>query len=81
MPSVAEAEVTEIRRGATAQSDDARPFIGQVAGVAGLFLCAGHGPWGISTGPASAALVVAAMLDGVAVRLELAANRPLLTAR
>ena len=81
MPAIAEAEVTEIRRCARPQSDDARPFIGQVAGVEGLFLCAGHGPWRISTGPASAALAVAAMLAGVAVRSELAANRRLPNAR
>jgi glycine/D-amino acid oxidase-like deaminating enzyme len=26
--------------------------------VDGLFVCAGHGPWGMSTGPASAATIV-----------------------
>jgi glycine/D-amino acid oxidase-like deaminating enzyme len=33
-----------------------------VPGVERLFLAAGHGPWGISTGPASAALVAALVL-------------------
>jgi glycine/D-amino acid oxidase-like deaminating enzyme len=33
-----------------------------VPGRDGLFICAGHGPWGISTGPASARLVVDEML-------------------
>ena len=44
------------------QSADGRPFIGPVPGVDGLYVCAGHGPWGMSTGPGSAALVVEQML-------------------
>ena len=54
---------------------DGRPFIGPVPGVADLFVCAGHGPWGISTGPASAALAARAVLDGTRPPAELAANR------
>jgi glycine/D-amino acid oxidase-like deaminating enzyme len=46
------------------QSFDGRPLIGPVPGREGLFVCAGHGPWGISTGPASAALVARLILDG-----------------
>jgi glycine/D-amino acid oxidase-like deaminating enzyme len=42
-------------------SADGRPLIGQVA--EGLYVCAGHGPWGISTGPASARLVADLILD------------------
>jgi glycine/D-amino acid oxidase-like deaminating enzyme len=41
---------------------DGRPLIGAIAGIDGLFVCAGHGPWGISTGPASAEMVVAQIL-------------------
>jgi glycine/D-amino acid oxidase-like deaminating enzyme len=33
---------------------DGRPLVGAVPGFDGLFIAAGHGPWGISTGPASA---------------------------
>jgi glycine/D-amino acid oxidase-like deaminating enzyme len=33
-----------------------------VPGRRGLYVCAGHGSWGISTGPASARLVVDAIL-------------------
>ena len=57
------------------QSVDGRPFIGAVDGVDGLFVCAGHGPWGISTGPASAAIAARAILDGTAPPVELGANR------
>jgi glycine/D-amino acid oxidase-like deaminating enzyme len=58
------------------QSADGRPFIGPIEGTTGLFVCAGHGPWGISTGPASAAMAARAVLDGTAPPPELAASRP-----
>jgi glycine/D-amino acid oxidase-like deaminating enzyme len=58
------------------QSLDGRPFIGAVGGTDGLFVCAGHGPWGISTGPASAAIAARAVLDGTPPPPELAASRP-----
>jgi glycine/D-amino acid oxidase-like deaminating enzyme len=76
LPAVAEAEIVGRRMCARPQSVDGRPFIGAVAGVEGLFVCAGHGPWGISTGPASAAIAARAILDGTAPPRELAASRP-----
>lgn len=74
-PAIADAPVREVRVCARPQSADSRPFIGAVPGVAGLFVCAGHGPWGISTGPASAALVIEAMLADGRIPAELAADR------
>jgi glycine/D-amino acid oxidase-like deaminating enzyme len=58
VPAVADAPIRGVRACARPQSVDGRPLIGRVPGIAGLFVCAGHGPWGISTGPASARLVV-----------------------
>jgi glycine/D-amino acid oxidase-like deaminating enzyme len=75
LPAIATAPVREIRVCARPQSADSRPFIGPVEGIEGLFVCAGHGPWGISTGPASAEMVVEAMLEGHRVPRELAAER------
>jgi glycine/D-amino acid oxidase-like deaminating enzyme len=75
LPVLAGAEVVGVRRCARPQSLDGRPFIGPFPGVSGLHVAAGHGPWGISTGPASAALAVAAMLDGAPVPAELQAGR------
>lgn len=75
LPAIARAPVREVRVCARPQSADSRPFIGPVAGVKGLFACAGHGPWGISTGPASAAMVVDAILNRAAVPPGLAADR------
>jgi glycine/D-amino acid oxidase-like deaminating enzyme len=45
------------------QSVDGRPLVGRVPELDGLWVAAGHGPWGISTGPASGRLV-ADLLDG-----------------
>jgi glycine/D-amino acid oxidase-like deaminating enzyme len=75
LPLVEGAEVLERRTCARPQSVDGRPFIGEVAGIDGLFVCAGHGPWGISTGPASAAMAARAILDGTAPPPALAAGR------
>lgn len=75
LPAVEGAEVVERRLCARPQSSDGRPFIGPFPGVEALFVCAGHGPWGISTGPASAAIVARAILDGTAPPAALDAAR------
>jgi glycine/D-amino acid oxidase-like deaminating enzyme len=55
-------------------SADGRPLIGQLR--EGLYVCAGHGPWGISIGPASARLVADVILGrDVTVPPELDAAR------
>jgi D-amino-acid dehydrogenase len=58
VPGVADAPIRGTRSCARPQSTDGRPLVGRVPGGRGLFICAGHGSWGISTGPASARLVV-----------------------
>jgi glycine/D-amino acid oxidase-like deaminating enzyme len=58
VPSLADAPIRGTRSCARPQSADGRPLIGHAPGQRGLFVCAGHGSWGISTGPASARLVV-----------------------
>lgn len=77
LPAIADAEIIGRRVCARPQSVDGRPFIGRAPDVDGLFVCAGHGPWGISTGPASAAVVARAILDGTAPPAALDARRPL----
>ena len=57
VPGVADAPLRGVRACARPQSTDGRPLIGMVPGKRNLFVCSGHGPWGISTGPASARLV------------------------
>jgi glycine/D-amino acid oxidase-like deaminating enzyme len=54
VPSVLDAPIRETRACARPLAADGRPLIGAVPWVDGLFVCSGHGPWGITTGPASA---------------------------
>jgi glycine oxidase len=75
VPALAGAAIVRSRVCARPQSIDGRPFIGPVVGMDGVFVTAGHGPWGISTGPASAALVVEAILDDGAIPPALMASR------
>ena len=63
VPAVATARLGEPRRCARPLSLDGRPLIGRVPGIDGLWVAAGHGPWGISTGPASGRLI-ADLVDG-----------------
>ncbi len=57
VPAIAHASLGPPRRCARPSSLDGRPLIGAVPGIDGLWVAAGHGPWGISTGPASGRLI------------------------
>jgi D-amino-acid dehydrogenase len=63
VPSIATAELGQARCCARPLSADGRPLVGRIPGIDGLWVAAGHGPWGISTGPASGRLV-AHLIDG-----------------
>ena len=67
VPVVAAAPVRGVRACARPLSFDGRPLVGPVPGVEGLWIAAGHGPWGISTGPASARQLSEALVGGGAV--------------
>jgi glycine/D-amino acid oxidase-like deaminating enzyme len=75
VPSLVAAAVESVRACARPVAFDGRPLIGSVAEVEELFVCAGHGPWGISTGPASAEQVVLQMLDLADEKPELSPAR------
>jgi glycine/D-amino acid oxidase-like deaminating enzyme len=62
VPTIADVRSISHRACARPVSFDGRPLIGRIPNVDGLFTCAGHGPWGMSTGPASARLVASVML-------------------
>ena len=62
VPALSAATIEATRSCARPVSFDGRPLIGAAPGVAALFVCAGHGPWGISTGPASAEMVTRQLL-------------------
>jgi glycine/D-amino acid oxidase-like deaminating enzyme len=65
VPGIANAPLIGLRHCARPVSQDGRPLIGGIAGVAGLFVAAGHGPWGISTGPGSARLIADLILGRI----------------
>jgi D-amino-acid dehydrogenase len=77
VPALAEAELGPLRACARPRSPDGRPLLGPVPGVEGLHVATGHGPWGVTLGPASAALVARALLEGAEIPPELAVARVL----
>ncbi|HYM83301.1 MAG TPA: FAD-dependent oxidoreductase [Candidatus Dormibacteraeota bacterium] len=62
VPTVADAPIRGVRSCARPQSLDGRPLVGAVPGIERAYVCAGHGAWGISTGPESARLVAELIL-------------------
>jgi glycine/D-amino acid oxidase-like deaminating enzyme len=62
VPGIAGSPTRGLRACARPLALDGRPLVGAVPGIERLFVAAGHGPWGISTGPASAAHVAALVL-------------------
>ena len=75
VPALERAKVERARACARPVSLDGRPLIGQVPGVDGLWVAAGHGPWGLSTGPATGRLTADALLGRAKLPPELAAAR------
>jgi glycine/D-amino acid oxidase-like deaminating enzyme len=63
VPAIARAGAGPARLCARPLSLDGRPLVGRIPGADGLWIAAGHGPWGISTGPASGRLI-ADLIDG-----------------
>jgi D-amino-acid dehydrogenase len=65
VPDIADAPLGPPRLCARPLSLDGRPLVGRVPGFDGLWVAAGHGPWGISTGPASGRLLADLINGGV----------------
>lgn len=70
VPQLSSASIESFRACARPVTQDGPPLIGAVPEIDGLFVCAGHGPWGISTGPASSRLVADQMLGLAAESAE-----------
>ena len=66
VPAIAKATVGASRACARPLSVDGRPLIGRVPGTEGLWIAAGHGPWGVSTGPDSGRLLADLLLGQLA---------------
>jgi glycine/D-amino acid oxidase-like deaminating enzyme len=67
VPAIAHADVRSTRVCARPLSADGRPLIGRIPWLDDVYVAAGHGPWGISTGPGSARLVADLVLGRVGV--------------
>ena len=57
VPGIATAPLVSLRACARPVALDGRPLVGAVPGIDRAFVAAGNGPWGISTGPATARLI------------------------
>jgi glycine/D-amino acid oxidase-like deaminating enzyme len=75
VPGLARAKVVGARACPRPQSLDGRPLVGEPAGLEGLWAAAGHGPWGISTGPATARIAADALLGRAEVPASLSVTR------
>lgn len=62
VPAIGAAPIVGVRSCARPLSSDGRPLVGAIPGIDELWIAAGHGPWGISTGPASARRLASAIL-------------------
>jgi glycine/D-amino acid oxidase-like deaminating enzyme len=63
VPAIGRGRIGSHRVCARPLSRDGRPLVGRVPWIDGLWIAAGHGPWGISTGPATGRLI-ADLIDG-----------------
>ena len=76
VPALASAPVVGVRTCARPVSLDGRPLVGAVPWLDRAFVAAGHGPWGISTGPATARMIADLVLGNEAgIPAALAAGR------
>ena len=75
MPGLARAKVVGARACSRPQSLDGRPLVGELPGLGGLWAAAGHGPWGISTGPATARMAADPLLGRAEVPASLSVVR------
>jgi glycine/D-amino acid oxidase-like deaminating enzyme len=75
VPALEHASVRSARACARPQSADGRPLLGALPGLERLFMAGGHGPWGLTLGPASARIVADEVLGGAPAPPALAAGR------
>jgi sarcosine oxidase subunit beta len=72
-------ERAEVMRGVTGVYDmtpDARPLLGKIPGVEGLYLCAGFSGMGFKISPAIGLVMSELILDGTATTVDISAFQP-----
>ncbi len=57
VPELAGVPIRGLRACARPQALDGRPLVGALPGLVGVLVASGNGPWGISTGPATARMM------------------------
>jgi glycine/D-amino acid oxidase-like deaminating enzyme len=75
VPGLRRAKVVGARACARPQAFDGRPLVGEVPDHEGLWTAAGHGPWGISAGPATGRIAADALLGTAEVPAPLSVAR------
>jgi glycine/D-amino acid oxidase-like deaminating enzyme len=76
VPALANAPLVGVRSCARPVSVDGRPLVGAIPWLDHVLVAAGNGPWGISTGPATARMIADLVLgNDAAVPARLAAER------
>ncbi|WP_445148708.1 NAD(P)/FAD-dependent oxidoreductase [Baekduia sp. Peel2402] len=76
LPILASARTVKAATCARPVTPDGLPLLGPVPGVEDLHVAAGHGPYGISLGPASGRIAADVLLDRSAVPTAFATDRP-----
>jgi sarcosine oxidase subunit beta len=76
VPKIQNAEVMRGVTGVYDMTPDARPLLGQIPGVDGLYLCAGFSGMGFKISPAIGLVMSEMILDGVATTVDISAFRP-----
>ena len=69
----------EVMRGLTGIYDmtpDARPLLGEIAGISGLYVCAGFSGMGFKISPAIGIVMSELLLDGHAKSVDITSFRP-----
>jgi D-hydroxyproline dehydrogenase subunit beta len=78
VPAVDASTVAAMRLCARPVTTDALPLLGPVPAAEGLFVAAGHGPYGITLGPASGRIAADAVLGKAPVPEQFRVDRPTL---
>jgi glycine/D-amino acid oxidase-like deaminating enzyme len=76
VPALENAEVMRGVTGVYDMSPDARPLLGEVPGVAGLFTCLGFSGMGFKIAPAVGLVMSELLLDGRSTTVDITAFRP-----
>ncbi|HZQ70945.1 MAG TPA: FAD-binding oxidoreductase [Terriglobales bacterium] len=76
IPKLAHAEVMRGVTGVYDMTPDARPLLGEIPGISGLYVCAGFSGMGFKISPAIGIVMSELVLDGAGKTVDISAFRP-----